>query len=127
MCHAGSVPDAPSFLCPFCGYVVSTEEPGSYDICPVCGWEDDLSQLRFPTIGGANAPLIDCQREYASPRDWERRLETPEGLGYVRDPDWRPIDPAIDDVEQPLKGLDYGLTYSTDRTVYYYWRVRQSR
>ena len=78
-----------------------SEEPGSYDICPVCGWEDDLSQLRFPTTGGANAPLVDCQREYANPRDWERPAASPEELGYVRDTDWRPIDRAAYDVEQP--------------------------
>lgn len=126
MCDAVGVPDQPPFPCPCCGYFVFGEEPGSYDICPVCGWEDDLSQLRFPTMGGANAPLIDCQREYANPREWERSSDSPEDLGYVRDPEWRPIDPDIDDVEQPLKGVDYGLTYSTDRTIYCYWRQHTS-
>jgi anaerobic ribonucleoside-triphosphate reductase len=29
--------------CPCCGYQVFTGPPGSYEICPVCGWEDDLS------------------------------------------------------------------------------------
>jgi Cysteine-rich CPCC len=29
--------------------------PGSYEICPVCFWDDDLVQLRWPTYaGGAN-------------------------------------------------------------------------
>ncbi|MBO0846033.1 MAG: hypothetical protein J2P22_11530 [Nocardioides sp.] len=37
------------YPCPCCGYLVFDEEPGSYDICAVCGWEDDLSQLRFAT------------------------------------------------------------------------------
>ena len=43
--------------CPSCGHLVFDEEPGSYSICPVCGWEDDLSQLRFVTTGGANPPF----------------------------------------------------------------------
>lgn len=46
------------YPCPCCGYLVFDEEPGSYDNCPVCGWEDDLSQLRFPTMAGANRPLL---------------------------------------------------------------------
>ena len=112
------------FRAPVAGYLVFSDEPGSHDVCPVCGWKDDLSQLRFPTTDGANAPLVDCQCEYANPRDWERPVACPEELEYVRDTDWRPIDPAVDDVEQPLEGVDYGLTYSTDRTVYYYWRAR---
>lgn len=26
----------------------------------MCGWEDDVSQLRFPTQAGANRPLLEC-------------------------------------------------------------------
>ncbi|WP_078530969.1 CPCC family cysteine-rich protein [Streptomyces sp. PsTaAH-124] len=38
--------------------------PGSYEICPVCFWEDDGAQFRWPTIaGGANkVSLIEAQR-----------------------------------------------------------------
>lgn len=124
--QAAGVADA-MFPCPCCGYVVFSEAPGSYEICPVCGWEDDLSQLRFPTTSGANAPLVDCQRGYADPRSSERSTTSPEELGYVRDPEWRPIDLAIDDLEQPLEGVDYGMTYAGDRTVYYYWRTRRAQ
>lgn len=112
----------PAFPCPCCGYVVFRQPPGSYDICPICGWEDDLSQLRFPTTSGANAPLVDCQREYAC-HHAEDRTATGQGeLGYVRDPQWRPIDPTVDRVELPRDGTDYGLTYAADPTAYYYWR-----
>ncbi len=37
-----------NYPCPCCGYLVFTEPPGSYTICPICFWEDDISQLRFP-------------------------------------------------------------------------------
>ena len=95
-------------------------------MCAVCGWEDDLSQLRFPTMGGANAPLVECQREHADPRESERAATSPEELGYTQDPEWRPIDPGRDDIEQPLRGVEYGSTYSVDSTEYYYWRRRKA-
>lgn len=43
------------------------EPPGSYEICPVCWWEDDGLQLRWPRlIGGANKiSLIGGQRNFA--------------------------------------------------------------
>ena len=40
-------------MCPVCG---KFEFPthGSYDICEVCGWEDDAAQEEDSEIGGAN-------------------------------------------------------------------------
>ncbi len=54
------------YPCPCCGRLVFDEPPGSYSICPVCFWEDDGVQLRWPDwAGGANKPsLIDAQRIY---------------------------------------------------------------
>ena len=117
----------PLFPCPCCGYLVFEERPGSYEICRVCGWEDDVSQLRFPTRSGANAPLIERQRAVANPREWERTTITPEDHGYVRDADWRPLDPDVDDIEEPRPGVDYGSAYAGDYTAYYYWRERPAR
>ncbi|MEU0987837.1 CPCC family cysteine-rich protein [Streptomyces sp. NPDC005953] len=34
------------YPCPCCGRLVHQSPPGSFQICPVCGWEDDLVQLR---------------------------------------------------------------------------------
>lgn len=108
------------YPCPCCGWIVFDEEPGSYEICPVCGWEDDLSQLRFARMGGANIPLLDAQA------DWQGEQESddldPDGLGYRREPGWRPLDPSVDQIEDPLPGREYGPTYEADRTQYYYWR-----
>jgi hypothetical protein len=117
----------PPYPCPCCGYLVFEEKPGSYDICPVCGWEDDLSQLRFPTTGGANAPLIERQAAFAEPAEWARTSVTPEELGYRRDRDWRRLDPAVDDIERPVRGVEYGMTYERDLTAYYYWRKKPPR
>ena len=40
-------------MCPVCG---KFEFPthGSFDICEVCGWEDDYVQEQDPEFGGAN-------------------------------------------------------------------------
>ncbi|HPI40262.1 MAG TPA: CPCC family cysteine-rich protein [Pseudobdellovibrionaceae bacterium] len=45
------------FSCPCCGYLTLSERPpGTYEICSVCGWEDDLVQFENPDIiGGSNS------------------------------------------------------------------------
>ena len=51
--------------CPCCGFkTLDTEHYGSYTLCPVCFWEDDEVQIRNPTWGGANLPLIDAQKNF---------------------------------------------------------------
>ncbi|WP_372448711.1 CPCC family cysteine-rich protein [Streptomyces musisoli] len=35
-----------SYPCPCCGHRVLGRMPGSYEICPVCFWEDDGVQFR---------------------------------------------------------------------------------
>ncbi|WP_448262693.1 CPCC family cysteine-rich protein [Microbacterium aurum] len=45
--------------CPCCGHLTLGQPPGSYELCPVCFWEDDAVQLRWPTYpGGANRPSL---------------------------------------------------------------------
>ena len=52
-------------ICPCCGQHYFTEK-NAYEICPVCGWEDDPVQRRDPDFaGGANAcSLNEARREY---------------------------------------------------------------
>lgn len=56
---------APERVCPVCGKYVFEEE-GAYEICPVCGWEDDPVQKRDPDLaGGANSrSLNEARKEY---------------------------------------------------------------
>ena len=90
-----------SYPCPCCGYDVFSEPVGSYEICPICFWEDDLVQLAFPDLsGGANkCSLIEGQHNYAQAAVCEERL-----AAHVRRADasdkrstgWRPLDPTRD-------------------------------
>jgi len=50
--------------CPCCGYRTLDEEPpGTFEICPVCYWEDDLVQFRDPDYrGGANEESLNEAR-----------------------------------------------------------------
>jgi hypothetical protein len=49
--------------CPCCGYLTLEGDPGDYDVCKVCFWEDDPVQLRDPTYeGGANTVSLEQAR-----------------------------------------------------------------
>lgn len=60
-----AIPAAPLLHpCPCCGVRTRLdEEPGSYDICTACGWEDDFLQYHEPDRrGGANAESLNEAR-----------------------------------------------------------------
>lgn len=114
------------YPCPCCGHLVYHESPGSYEICPVCFWEDDATQLEYATTlaGGANQPtLLETQRNYAELGACESRL-----LAYVRRPrpdeprdsEWRPIDPNRDTFED-FDAPDRRRAPEWDERLYY-WR-----
>ena len=100
--------------------------PGLHHVCPICGWEDNLVQLRFP--GSCNTvSLEDGQKNYIDCGAAERR-----NAGTTRVPvegeeveaGWRLLDPSIDNIEQPERGQNYGETYPyEDTTLLYYWRA----
>lgn len=55
------------FACPCCGYKTFYSEPdGSFDICPVCFWEDDIVQQNDPDfdIGANHISLRQAQRNF---------------------------------------------------------------
>ena len=56
------------YKCPCCErFTLSEEPPGTYEVCEVCGWEDDLAQYKNPDLeGGANSmSLNNAKKEYA--------------------------------------------------------------
>jgi len=118
----------PRYPCVCCGHLTMEEPPGSHQICPVCRWEDDAVQLRWPDWpGGANKPsLLTAQQNFQryGARD-ERAVEhvRPASDDEARDPNWRPIDPHLDTFE-PM-GVQFAA-WPDDRTVLYWWRYRDT-
>jgi hypothetical protein len=101
------------YICPCCGHLTLTEPPGSYEICHICGWEDDLVQLLDPWFeGGANEPsLVQAQADYSARSDPSSDLQ---------DPAWRQV------VEADRAGIKVPSQLSNqelaDFDVLYYWR-----
>jgi rubredoxin len=52
------------YRCPCCGYLTLDEKPpGTYQVCPVCFWEDDSVQYHEPDYeGGANKVSLNKAR-----------------------------------------------------------------
>lgn len=114
-----------SFPCPCCGHLVYDEPPRSYEICPVCIWEDDLVQLRWPSYsGGANKPsLIDAQQNFKAFYACEQRFAgraRPATEAEPVDPGWYPLEssslPTFESADEQAQ------PWLPDRTVLYWWR-----
>jgi hypothetical protein len=112
------------FTCPCCGHIVFDEPPGSYEVCPICFWEDDDVQLRHPAMsGGANKPsLINAQANFRAIGAVEPRLvqhvRGPQP-DEPRDPKWRPLDAETGRLLRPADGGN-----CSESTEAYYWRRR---
>jgi hypothetical protein len=89
------------YTCPCCGYkTLENEPPGTYDICPICFWEDDPVQYEQPYYsGGANhISLIEAQKKFKKFGTCDKNM-----LAHVRkpnkydviDPNWQPADNEI--------------------------------
>ena len=107
------------YPCPACGFLVFDEPSGSYDICPICDWEDDDVQLRHPTLaGGANSRSLWEEQERILKR-YPTTLR--EAKGVERDPSWRPLKPEetiTPDI--PQTGREY-FDAIGDQPPLYYW------
>ncbi|MFD8597524.1 type I-E CRISPR-associated endoribonuclease Cas2 [Kitasatospora sp. NPDC059646] len=93
--------------CPCCGHLVFDLDdgwPGSFAICPVCFWEDDAQQFRWPLMpGGANrVSLVEAQENvqaYGACDQHGCRFVRPPLEDEPVDPAWRPIDLTRDKFE----------------------------
>lgn len=86
------------FTCPCCGHKTFTQKPdGTYDICTVCFWEDDLIQLEDLNYeGGANpTSLRQAQKNFlefgACDLDMKKNVR-PATIEEPKDKHWRPYE-----------------------------------
>jgi hypothetical protein len=124
-----------NYPCPACGYLVFSNPVGSYDICPICNWEDDPVQLQHPDLaGGANkVSLIEAQRNFMTLGAVEERHRSDvraPGATDIKDLTWRPWDFAQDSPSTGAiaSGKDYfdamtspDAALSKDQKALYYW------
>ena len=117
------------YPCVCCGHLTMGGPPASYEICPVCFWEDDLVQLRWPDWAiGANrrTSLIEAQCNFAafgaSHEQFLEHVRPPAGDEPL-DPSWRPIDSEQDCFEP--QGVQLAA-WPDDCTVLYWWRYRDT-
>lgn len=83
--------------CPCCSYkTLDQESPGSFEVCPICYWEDDNLQFEMPDLrSGANhVSLRQAQANFlelgVSDIEYMSLVRRP-GLADERDPCWRPL------------------------------------
>ena len=112
--------------CPCCGHLILAEGPGDYELCPVCFWEDDGTQLRWPlSDDGANGiSLIEAQRNfrrYGAASKQERGMVRRPNANEPLEEGWRPIDLARDNIERDPDSPDR-RPWPADPTRLYWWR-----
>ncbi|WP_308282210.1 CPCC family cysteine-rich protein [Streptomyces lichenis] len=114
------------YPCVCCGSRVFEDPPGSSMICPVCKWEDDITQLRWPTLrkGANRASLLEAQQSFLASGASEPRFagSARQRTGGEEPPSgWRPIDLARDAFEKESTQM---APWPPDRTVMYWWTKR---
>jgi hypothetical protein len=111
------------YPCPACGFLSFSEPPGSYEICDICGWEDDHVQLAHPRLrGGANSEsLLEAQRELLKAIP----IEVKESNGIRRDPDWRPLSEKETEIGEsaPKTTKEYFCSAISEAPLYY-WKKK---
>jgi hypothetical protein len=83
----------PTRTCACCGYVNIF---GDYDICDICGWQEDDTQEAEPmeAIGHNSVCLLEAQANYAAHgviHPIHTESVRPADEEDVRDPNWRPL------------------------------------
>ena len=109
------------YPCPSCGFLVFDREIGSYEICPICRWEDDHVQLAYPGLrGGANQGSLKNYQDFILTKI---PVDVKEYQGYKRHLSWRPLrdEECLDQV-----GMGTGIEYfhaASETEAHYYWEL----
>ncbi|MCA1217213.1 hypothetical protein LCE31_01970 [Streptomyces sp. 8L] len=125
--HQSSRAPGLRYPCSCCGHRTLESPPGLHDICPVCFWEDDVMQLRWPCLERAanGVSLVTAQDNYRRTGACEERFEGSSVRmplqGEETEPWWHPVDLTRDRFEETLVAL---APWPNDRTVLYWWSER---
>ncbi|MFJ9819557.1 CPCC family cysteine-rich protein [Streptomyces sp. NPDC101151] len=93
-------------------------------MCPVCFWEDDGVESRWPTMAGAadKVSLVQAQRDYQDYGACDRhgrRFVRPPAADEPLDPAWRPIDLTRDSFED--REAAARVPWPEDHSVLRWW------
>jgi hypothetical protein len=106
--------------CPACGFLTVPDATyGSYNICQLCGWEDDGVQLANPACsGGANREsLIEAQARALG----RFPLSTSETAGIGRSSSWRPLSESEQGVAHAQRVEKYWMNHAIVELAECYW------
>ena len=109
---------AEDVTCPACGFAVLADGYGSYEICEICGWEDDGVQLANPTSGGGanRSSLAEAQAAIIA----RIPINVTAHGELRRDPLWRPLSPQeLADAETKRRARHWHTAAAQDRTDVY--------
>ena len=115
---------AKKYTCPCCGYKVFDNPPGSFEICPICYWEDEAMQLRYPKEVGANKfSLVESQINFE--KDGVSNIELKifvrkASENEEKDKNWRKINLKKDNIAEKDGERKINI-YPNDLTRLYYW------
>jgi hypothetical protein len=106
--------------CPACGFLTVPDAAyGSYNICELCGWEDDGVQLANPACGGGanRESLIEAQA-----RALDRfPLSTSETAGISRSSLWRPLSESEQGLAHAQRVEKYWMNHAIVELAECYW------
>ncbi len=70
---------AKKYTCLCCGYKTMSEERGSFDICPVCFWEDDM--FITPVVNNEGKAEL-YYLNFENDKEYEKHLDIPSGANH---------------------------------------------
>ncbi len=115
--------DSQECPCPSCGFYTSGENSfGSYNICELCGWEDDGVQLANPASGGGanRRSLIEYQKAALD----RFPMKVQEFGLFKRDPKWRPLNVEEIELAEKEKSEKYWKNKAVSEYSKAYWMKR---
>ena len=95
-----------AYPCMCCGYKTLTQEPpGTYEICPICFWEDSVPDWSWQHATSNQVGLIQAQRNFLAfgvcDRQWLDSVRRPTEEDE-RNPDWQTIEVTLHTQRQEL-------------------------